>query len=635
LQHSQPKQPQPNRKFKTSILRYLGSPYPRRDLWIFLRDLLLNTRITLKFLAIRPRPYSALWSFLWPFIKQFRYPLLGMTLAAQMWPLKHLLQPYLLKRCLDISRNIPNIEQFSWSALEPILLLYLSLRLCTECGLAVGNYLLMQTAAHFRSEIRSRIFKQYLHGDFQKVTQSNANEMAANINLLPQQLDNIIQKLILSIFPLISSLIGTAILLILMLPSIAFILILSVGFHLLLASYILSNKQPLAGQHNHAVQQLSSKIYDSLRNIHSIKLFNGYNTEHQHLQTAQKIEIQAWKKLQQCHFQYTNTMTLIGFCQQQIWWGISFLACTWHWLSIEELAFSLLISSSIFSYVESLSLNFIQFHELCNRCQKTLEDIQHNLIASKTSTQQQRCKQPPTIAFNKVSFSYLGQSPLFDHLTLSIPYQQKVGIVGLSGSGKSSVLHLLLGLHSVDRGHISIGGQNIHSLNSAAISRIFSFIPQDPILFSRSIKENIQYAYPEASIDMIIAAAKKAHAHDFIMAKTEGYSSLIGNHGISLSGGEKQRLLLARAFLKPSSILILDEASSSLDAITESNLQQALTNLMQEKTTIVISHRLRGLQHLDRIIVFKQGKIIEDGSPMDLLKKKQEYASLWQLSNAP
>jgi ATP-binding cassette subfamily B protein len=196
-----------------------------------------------------------------------------------------------------------------------------------------------------------------------------------------------------------------------------------------------------------------------------------------------------------------------------------------------------------------------------------------------------------------------------------------VGLVGTSGSGKSSFVRLLQRLHDVDAGRIRIDGQDIAAVTQGSLRRALAIVPQEPILFHRSIAENIAYARPDAAQAEIEAAARLANAHDFILAAPRGYRTLVGERGVKLSGGERQRVALARAFLADAPVLILDEATASLDSESEVLITQAMQRLMAGRTALIIAHRLATVKNLDRILVFRDGRIVEDGSHSALLAR--------------
>lgn len=236
------------------------------------------------------------------------------------------------------------------------------------------------------------------------------------------------------------------------------------------------------------------------------------------------------------------------------------------------------------------------------------------------------------IELDDVRFAYHDESSndtVFDHLTLAVPAGQKIGLVGPSGGGKSTLTRLLLRFDDIDSGTISIDDQDIRKVTQASLRHAVSYVPQEPLLFHRSVLENIAYGKPDATLEQVREAAKLAFADEFIMKLPKGYETVVGERGVKLSGGQRQRVAIARAILKDAPILILDEATSALDSESEVYIQKALEQLMQGRTTLVIAHRLSTIQKMDRIIVLDDGAIVEDGSHQKLLKQDGLYAKLW------
>lgn len=243
----------------------------------------------------------------------------------------------------------------------------------------------------------------------------------------------------------------------------------------------------------------------------------------------------------------------------------------------------------------------------------------------------EKCKiKKGKITFDAIHFSYNESEGIFDNFSLTINSGERVGLVGHSGAGKTTITKLLLRFTNVNSGVITIDDQDISKITQDDLRRNIAYVPQEPLLFHRSLRENITYGKPDATDEEIIDAAKKANAHNFIITLKDGYDTLVGERGIKLSGGERQRVTIARAMLKDAPILILDEATSSLDSTSEKMIQEAFEELMKDRTTLVIAHRLSTIQKMDRIIVLDAGKITEQGTHKELLAKNGNYATFWK-----
>jgi ATP-binding cassette subfamily B protein len=234
------------------------------------------------------------------------------------------------------------------------------------------------------------------------------------------------------------------------------------------------------------------------------------------------------------------------------------------------------------------------------------------------------------IVFQDTVFSYPNQKEnVFNKFNLTIPAGQTVGLVGTSGAGKTTITKILLRFLDLKSGKISIDKQDISKITQDSLRNSIAYVPQEPVLFHRSIYENIAYAKSEATEKEVLKAAKKAHIEEFAQTLEQGYDTMVGERGVKLSGGQKQRVAIARAFLKNAPILVLDEATSALDSVSEELIQDALFKLMQNKTVIVVAHRLSTVQRLDRILVVEEGKILEDGNHEKLLKRNGVYKEFW------
>ena len=286
------------------------------------------------------------------------------------------------------------------------------------------------------------------------------------------------------------------------------------------------------------------------------------------------------------------------------------------------------------------------FSETARNLQKGLDDVLD--VAAYMGTPPQVADAPdasdlqvPTraprggVVFDRVTFRYRNAAhPLYSRFSLAIAPGERVALVGPTGSGKSTFVKLLQRLYDLESGRILIDGIDIATVTQASLRRAVALVPQDPALFHRSLAENITYGRPDATHEEIVAAARRARAHDFISRLPRGYDTLVGERGVKLSGGERQRVAIARAFLADAPILVLDEATSSLDVETERQVQAASEALMAGRTTIVIAHRLSTIRGADRILVFDGGRVAEEGSHGELLAQGGAYARLHQLTQA-
>lgn len=257
-------------------------------------------------------------------------------------------------------------------------------------------------------------------------------------------------------------------------------------------------------------------------------------------------------------------------------------------------------------------------------------DVLELAVEVKDPEKSEACKiSRGAIEMKQVRFAYGAHTPIFNDFSIAIASGEKVGFVGHSGAGKTTVTKLLLRFLDVQSGSISIDGQDIRSITQDDLRRSIGYVPQEPLLFHRTLKENIAYGKPEATDAEIRDAARRAHADEFIAKLPLGYETMVGERGIKLSGGERQRIAIARVMLKDAPILLLDEATSSLDSVSEMHIQAALDEVMKGRTTLVIAHRLSTIRKMDRILVFEDGKITEEGPHENLIARGGVYSELW------
>lgn len=374
---------------------------------------------------------------------------------------------------------------------------------------------------------------------------------------------------------------------------------------------------------------LAGQIIDSMSNSSSVTLFGQRN----HEITRRHPELNNYTKA----YQKKELYTLIMHSMQGMLIAIMMAFATYFLVRLYKNG---LVTVGDFALILGLSMEtghmmwftmseVDEFYKAVGRVKQSLNALLQEVeIQDKPGAKALKCTQAH-IVFDKVKFNYKNTEHIFEDKSLEIKATQKVGLVGYSGGGKSTFVNLILRLYDIEKGRILIDGQDISNCTLDSLRKNIAMIPQDPYLFHRSLIENIRYARLDATDQEVIEASKKAHAHEFISKLPQGYESMVGERGIKLSGGQRQRISIARAILKKAPILILDEATSQLDSLTEKEIQNTLWELMNNKTTIVIAHRLSTLLHMDRILVFDHGKVIEDGSHTELLAKGGLYKTLW------
>jgi ATP-binding cassette subfamily B protein len=389
--------------------------------------------------------------------------------------------------------------------------------------------------------------------------------------------------------------------------------------------------RPYAQAYAETRSQVNGKIVDSVTNILNVKLFARLHHERDYLDRYLETEVKAgrrtfWYMERVRWFQFISAAALkVG--------TIYFALRLWDQglIGVGDFAMRAGLALLIIGDARNLSRRFLEFFEYVGNVGNGVTTIvrPHDIVD--TPKAQPLPITRGRIEFRDVRFGYVPGQWVFDGLSVVIEPGQRVGLVGFSGSGKSSFVGLILRYYEPQGGQILIDGTDIAHVTQDSLHEQVSLIPQDPSLFHRSLRENIRYGRLDAEDAEIVAAARMARADEFIDGMKDGYDSLVGERGVKLSGGQRQRIAIARVMVKDAPILILDEATSSLDSITEKAIQDNLDRLMGRKTVIVVAHRLSTIAHLDRILVFDRGRIVEDGNHRELLAAKGFYHKLWTM----
>jgi len=575
-------------------------------------------------------PHTAL-AFLWHFVQRQYIAFSIIIFTAMIWVTNETFFPFFLKLIVNKLQNFHGDPHTVYSYLSGVLILLISFWVVTEILLRIQGLITVFAFPRFRANIRETVFNYVKSHSHEYFSNNFAGRIAQKLADLPTSCQAIMEMVC---FNFITALVGACIVLFMMWhtkPIFALIIIIWLCLHIGLTSIFIRFGNQSWSIHSDAVSVLSGKIVDIFTNIPSMRLFARGEFETNYLKTFQADEIAKSRRAM-----LLMELTRIGLGMSGLFLIFSMiflLIYSWanHWISIGDFTQVGMQTFWLLGWIWFVSFQMTVFARELGTINGALSIITkgHDVVDCKDAVPLHVTK--GEICFDRVTFNYQKNLPIFNDLNVKLIAGQKVGLVGYSGSGKSTFVNLILRFYDLNSGRILIDNQNIAQVTQDSLRSQIAMIPQDPSLFHRTLMENIRYGRLDASDEEVIAAAKLAHCHEFIEVLEDKYQALVGERGIKLSGGQRQRIAIARAILKNAPILILDEATSSLDSVTEKLIQESLQLLMKNRTTIVIAHRLSTLADMDRILVFHKGKIIEEGTKEELLAAKSHFAMLWNM----
>lgn len=575
--------------------------------------------------------YKELIGFFWTFIRKQRWTFSSIFVQDCINTLDSLLWPFILRWVIDIFTQNESNRALAWGSLQAPIIVSICLIVFIEINSRAMGFLMAKAIPRLQADIRMTMFDHVQEHSPHYFNERFAGSLANKITDMTTSVESILQQLFWPIISSIAMSLFGAIFLWFVHPILAGILILWIVVHLSICLMFSRTCDLYEHRHGESRSTLLGKIVDSLTNNFAVNLFYRFRYEKNALVPSQKEE----EKTNVSARRYVEKMrSVTSFFYATICFiGINgFVIYLWlqHQITTGEVAqvFGTMWNIAAVMWAVGGALPaFFQAFGIAKQAYSVMLDPQD--MGDKRDAKELKV-QAGEIIFENVSFHY-GEKKLFSNKYAHIHKGEKIGLVGFTGAGKSTFISLILRFFPLHSGKILIDGQNIADITLESLRRQIALIPQDPILFHRTLRENISYGKPEATEAEIFTAAKLAHCDEFIRNIPAGYEAKVGERGTKLSGGEKQRIAIARAILVDAPILILDEATSSLDSVTEKYIQDSLEKLMQNRTTIVIAHRLSTLSRMDRILVFDKGKIVEEGTHTALMNQNGLYAQMWNM----
>ncbi|GKW51449.1 ABC transporter [Pseudoalteromonas sp. NCCP-2140] len=569
---------------------------------------------------------------LWPYLMTFKGRVILAVLALIAAKGATLLMPWALKEIIDaVDASINPLL----SVPIALLIAYGLLRFASVFFGEVRDALFGRVTEHAMRHIGLKVFKHLHSLELAFHLDRQTGGISRDIERGTSGLSFLMRFLMFNIVPTLFEIITVAIIFAtLFSPWFALVTLIAVASYIAFTVIVTQWRNRFIREANAADNNSNTRAIDSLLNYETVKYFNN---EHYEASTYDGF-LAKWEQAR-----LKNRLSLLALNSgQALIIATAITALMWLGASSvvnKELTIGELVMINAYMIQLFLPLNFLGF--VYREIRRALTDLENmlGLLNRKAAISDDKDAKPlnatkAAIRFENVSFSYDKQRPILNNLSFEVTSGSKVAIVGASGAGKSTLSRLLYRFYDVDAGKIYIDEQAINTVTLESLRQAIAIVPQDTVLFSTSIRENIAYGNPTASEDEIDQAISLAHLDGFIASLDKGDKTLVGERGLKVSGGEKQRIAIARAILKGSPILLFDEATSALDSHSEQAILSAMREVAQRHTSLVIAHRLSTITDADKIIVMKQGQVVEQGQHHQLLAANSEYARMWQLQQS-
>lgn len=560
------------------------------------------------------------------------YPyLLGMALAGiVIIQTGRVLAPLFLSKFItELSLYTPSAE--TAALLLGPLLLYIGFEMLAWLGHRFEMLAGIQLAPRVMKNLTERAYSHLMHHSYQFFTSNFAGALTRRVGRYSSAYDKLYDSVTLSILPALLYMAGIVVVLGTRNVVLSFVLVLSTSAFIYLQWVLIRWQQPLRKKRAEEDSNVTAALADSISNHNTVQLFSGNQVEEKYIERAAEKFKKALLRVWMSEWWIYGTLGLFGIVINalMLWLALGF----WQQGALVVGDF-VLIQIYLFRMMENIWSIGREFRSIFTSVADAAEMVAILETPHEIKNKKGAKKLKVTageVWFDDATFEFNKDVPVLHQFNLHITGGEKIALVGPSGAGKSTVTKLLLRLYDVQKGEIKIDGQDIAKVTQDSLRDAIAFVPQEPILFHRTLMENIRYGRRDATDEEVVAAAKKAHCHEFIDKLPLGYETFVGERGIKLSGGERQRVAIARAMLKNAPILVLDEATSSLDSESEALIQEALEALMQDKTVVVIAHRLSTIMKMDRIVVMEQGQIAATGTHLELVNQAGLYQKLWSI----
>lgn len=569
-------------------------------------------------------------SYYWKVIRNFKVSFFSMIFFQVLASILDIYIPY---QYLRLWKVLVTVDAANLAHARAIVIFILILNIVRWVFRRINTFTSDYLVANAMEGLRSQAFSYMIGHSNAFFADSFGGSLVQKINKYAKSFQTLVDRMLSDGLPLVVRVIGTVIALSILAPEYAYIL--GVFCVVFIGTTLIATRKKLIYdiKASEADTKTTGALADSIGNHASIQLFTGHTHE---LSLVGKA-VNNQKKAVLLNWYLWDSLSALQAVYMLVTEFIVFWVALGQWsLGIIALPIFILLQTYLLRLIETLW----NVGGLVRVFYDTFAEAQEMVVIFDTPYSVDDTQIKATIehvkgdvAFNNVTYVYdRNNTKVFDDFSLMIPAGQKIAIVGSSGAGKSTFVRLIMRLFNVTQGSITIDGINIADVSQENLREQIAFVPQDPVLFHRTLIENIRYGRRDATDDEVKRAATLAHCDEFIDRLPYGYETYVGERGVKLSGGERQRVAIARAILKNAPILILDEATSALDSHSEALIQDALHTLIKDKTTIVIAHRLSTVREMDRIVVIDQGKIAEDGTHDKLIRKKVGiYKKLWDL----